>query len=429
MPYGYTLLKVEDRVDAAGVCKCVVLTRFKDPFGRDTLGGDARRRTGLRVMKLATVETKIRLRLVGKDGSPHARGSLITVAGTDLDFSAQPGPDDILKYEAGVYRSGRAFTNVACVQVGVEGGRVELFPVPVLGDDTVLLRFDVKAEDEERAVFARDCNDYLTKVSTLAASQRALFEKVNKLLDLSKNRDALAEAEGGQQRVAEGQKALAEELKQLRGQPHAAEEALKKLLDGTEKQLTAMDKGRADLDKTMALLRDAAKSTADPKLLEVEFRSKELAERIKELTARGDIPEALETYEKLINLLPAQQDLKDAREKLLAEWRPKDEDHRKARDAMRKWGTLKTLDDYKDNVYELKRAAEVMAKKADKLGLRKLLNTFDDAYAKLGKMVTDTDATTEDGTKAVKEIQGVVDTVRGVEEGAREALKKLVDKK
>lgn len=429
VPYQYTLLKVEERVDAAGACKCVILTRFKDPFRYDALDKDARRRTGLRVMKLATVETKIRLRLVGKDGSPHVRGSLIQVAGTDLDFSAQPGPDDVLKYEAGVYRSGRAFTNVACVQVGVEGGRVELFPIPVLGDDTVLLRFDVKAEDEERAVFARDLNDYVTKVATLAASQRALFDKVSKLLDLSKNHDALTEAEAGQKRVTEGQKALAEELKQLRQQPHAAEEPLKKLLDGSEKQLAAMDKGRTDLDKTMALLRDAAKATTDPQTLEVEFRSKELAERIKELTGRGDIPEALEAYEKLINLVPGQQDLKDAREKLLAEWRPKDEDHRKARDTMRKWGTLKSFDDYKENVYDLKRAAEVMAKKGDKLGLRKLLNTFDPAIAALGKLSSETDAATEDGAKVAKEIQSVVELIRGVEEEARESLRKLVDKK
>ncbi|QEL14618.1 hypothetical protein [Limnoglobus roseus] len=429
VPYGFTLLKVEDRVDDTGTCKCVVLTRFKDPFGRDTLGRTARGRTGLRVMKLATVETKIRLRLVGPDGTPHVRGSLITVAGTDLDFAAQPGPDDVLKYEAGVYRSGRSFTNVACVQVGVEGGRVELFPIPVLGDDTVLLRFDVKPEDEERALFARDCNDYLTKVATLASSQRALFDKVNKLLDQSKNRDALAEAEAGQQRTTEGQKALAEELKQLREKPQAAEEALKKMLDGSEKQLAAVTKGRADLDNTMTLLRDVAKKSADPAKLEVEFRAKELAERIKELTARGDIPEALESYDKLINLLPGQQDLKDAREKLLAEWRPKDEDHRKARDVMKKWATLKTFDDYKETVFELKRAAELMARKADKLGLRKLLNTFDPAIAALGKMVTDADTTTEDGAKTVKEAQSLVDLIREIEEQARRDLKKLVDEK
>lgn len=429
VPFGYTLLKVEGLVDDTGSCKCIILTRFRDPFGRDVLGKTAAKRTGLRVMKLATVEAKVRLRLVGQDGSPHVRGSLLQVAGTDLDFSAQPGPNDILKYEAGVYRSGRVFNNVACVQVGVEGGRTELFPIPVLGDDTVLLRFDVKPEDEERAVFARECNDYRAKVAELVASQRALFEKVNKLLDLSKNRDALAEAEAGQQRVVAAHKALGEELKALREKPRATEDAIKKILDASDKQLAAVDKGQKDLDRTMGLLRDVAKKSDDPRTLEAEFRSKELADRIKEFVSRGDVPEALEAYEKLINLRSADQELKDSREKLLAEWRPKDEEHRKAREAMKKWTQAKTAEEFKEQAYEVKTAIAVMAKKADKLGLRKLQNTFEPAYAALGKIVNDIDGTTEEGAKSVKDIQSLVELVRAIEDDARTALKKLVDEK
>jgi tetratricopeptide (TPR) repeat protein len=426
VPFVYTLLKVTEKVDDTGSCKCVILTRFKDPFGRDALNRDARRRTGVRVMKLATVETKVRLRLVRPDGTPHVKGSLIQVAGTDMDFDAQPGPDDVLKYENGTYRSGRVFNNVACIQVGVEGGNPQLFPIPVLGDDPVVLRFDVKPEDEERAVFARECNDYRVRVADLFVSQRALFEKVNKLLDLSKNRDALAAAESGQTQLAAAQKALTDELKQLREKPRAAEEGIKRILDSSEKQLAAVDKGQKDMAKTMGLLRDAANASADSGKLEVEFRSKELAERIKEYVSHGDVPEALEAYEKLINLIPGDQAVKDAREKLLAEWTPKDEEHRKARDTMKKWLTVKTFDEYKETVFLLKRANEVLIKKNDKLGLRKLLNTFEPAYTAIGKMLNDTDGTTDEGVKAVRELENLTEMVRIIEDDARQALKRLV---
>lgn len=429
VPFAFTLLKVTEKPDDTGAAKCIVLTRFKDPWARDMLARDARRRVGLRAMKLATIETKIKLRLVGQDGSPHVKGSLIQVAGTDLDFSAQPGPDDVLKYESGTYRSGRVFNNVACIQVGLEGGRVELFPVPVLSGDPVLLRFDVKAEDEERAAFASECNGYRAKVADLVLSQRALFEKVNAFLDLSKNRDAQAAATGGQAAVTEAHKVLADELKNLRERPRAGEENIKKILDAADKQLAAIEKGIGELNKTMGLLDEVAKKGNDPSKVEAEFRAKELAERIKDLRSRGDIPEALEALEKLINLVPGNQALKDEREKLQAEWAPKDEEHRKARDTAKKWAASKSFDEYKENAFPTKKAVQVLIRKEDRLGLKKLLNSFEPIYSALGKLLADTDGTTEDGAKTVKEMEQLVELIRVIEDDARIGLNKLVNEK
>ncbi len=429
VPFSFTLLKVTERPDDTGSCKCLVLTRFKDPWARDMLARSARKRLGLRAMKLATIDTKVSLRLVGQDGSPHVKGSLIQVTGTDLDFSAQPGPEDVLKYEGGTYRSGRVFNNVACIQVGLEGGRVELFPVPVLSKDPVVLRFDVRAEDEERAIFANECNGYRTKIADLVLAQRALFEKVNGLLDLSKNRDALATATAGQAAVVESHKVLVEELKQLRERPRAGEENIKKILDAGEKQLVVVEKGIENMTKTMGLLTDVAKSSSDPSKLEAEFRAKELAERIKDYRSRGDIPEALESLDKLINLVPGDQKLKDEREKLQAEWVPKDDEHRKARDAMKKWSAAKTFDDFKENIFLIKRAVEVLVRKEDKLGLRKLLNSFEPTYSALGKMLADTDGTTEDGAKTLKEMEQLKELIRAVEDDTRTGLNKLLNEK
>lgn len=429
VPFSFTLLKVLEKPDDAGTCKCTVLTRFKDPWARDMLARSAARRIGLRAMKIATVEAKVKLRLVALDGTPHVKGSLIQVTGTDLDFSAQPGPDDVLKYESGTYRSGRVFNNVACIQVGLEGLGPQLFPVPVLGDDPVLLRFDVKQEDEERAAFASECNGYRAKVADLVLSQRSLFEKVNAFLDLSKNRDALTAATSGQAGVTEAHRILVDELKQLRERPRAGDDNIKRILDAGEKQLAAVEKGIGELNKTMGLLTDVAKSSDDPSKLEAEFRAKELAERIKDFRSRGDIPEALEAMDKLVNLVPGDQAIKDAREKLQAEWAPKDDEHRKARDAMKKWATSKTFDDFKENAFPTKKAVEILTRKGDKLGLRKLMNSFEPTYSALGKMLADTDGTTEEGAMTVKEMEKLVEIVRVIEDDARIGLNKLVEKK
>lgn len=429
VPFSFTLLKVLEIPDNTGTSKCIVLTRFKDPWARDMLARSASRRIGLRAMKLATIEAKVKLRLIGQDGTPHVKGSLIQVTGTDLDFSAQPGPDDVLKYESGTYRSGRVFNNVACIQVGLEGGRVELFPVPVLSEDPVFLRFDVKADDEERATFASECNGYRTKVADLVLAQRALFEKVNKFLDVSKNRDALTTATSGQTAVIEAHKLLVDELKQLRERPRAGEENIKRILDASEKQLAAVEKGIGELNKTMGLLDEVAKKSDDPSKLEAEFRAKELAERIKDYRARGDIPEALEALDKLVNLMPGDQKLKDEREKLQAEWAPKDDEHRKARDAMRKWQLAKTLDEFKEQVFIIKRAVDILIRKGDKLGLRKLMNSFEPVYSILGKLLADTDGTTEEGAMTVKEMEKLIELIRVVEDETRNGLNKLLEKK
>ena len=156
------------------------------------------------------------------------------------------------------------------------------------------------------------------------------------------------------------------------------------------------------MNKTMGLLNDVAKSSDDPSKLEAEFRAKELAERIKDFRSRGDIPEALEALDKLINLVPGDQKIKDDREKLQAEWAPKDDEHRKARDAMKKWATAKTLDDFKENAFPTKKAVEILVRKGDKLGLRKLMNSFEPTYSALGKMLADADGTTEAGAMTVR---------------------------
>ena len=424
VPIPFTFLKVIETVKD-GACKCIILTRWRDPFGRDVLGRDARRRVGLRAMKLSTTEARVGVKLVAQDGTPHARGSLLKVAATDTSFRTIPSADDIFELRDGVYRSPRTLANVACIAVAVGTGPPQLFPVPVLSGEPVLLRFDVKPEDEDRAAFARECNDLRGRIAELGAEQITLFAAINNLLDKSKNRDALARAEDGVGRVEAAAKQLADDLKVTREKPGAAQDDAKKVLDSCDRQLAAVAAGQARLTRTVAALKDSVKASASPEALDKEFRAKELAERIKDQVSRGDIDDALKTYDDLIREVPAQQDLKDQREKLQAEWATTDEEHRRANDALRTWQQAKTAAEYRDALVAMKKACEVFLRKKDKLRLKKFLNTIEPAYAALSLLVNATDGTTDEGTKALKELEYLVEYARVVEGEAREFLRKL----
>ena len=101
----------------------------------------------------------------------------------------------------------------------------------------------------------------------------------------------------------------------------------------------------------------------------------------------------------------------------------------RARDAMKKWQAAKTFDDFKEYAFPTKKAVEILVRKGDRLGLRKLMNSFEPTYSALGKMLTDTDGTTEAGAMTVKEMEKLVELVRVVEDDARIGLSKLLEKK
>lgn len=428
VPIPSTYLKVTESVNN-GVCKCAILTRWRDPFGRDVLGRDARRRIGVRAMKLATIEQPVRVKLVAADGSPHTRGSLFKVAATDRDFRTIPAADDTFDLRKGIYQSPRTLRNVACVTVSLGEGRPQQFPVPVLSTDPVVLKFELKPEDEEKAIFQRECNDLRGRVAELSTEQVALFSAMNLLLDQSKNRDALSRAKDGRGRIELSSKALEEELKQVRERataaPAASDESTKAVLDACEKQLLAIAAGQTKLLNTLTLLETGVKASGSPERLEKEFRAKELAERIKDHIAKGDIPDALDAYDQLISTVPDQQDLKDAREKLLAEWTPKDEEHRKSREMLKLWQQAKTAAEFRDGINQMKKAIEVFKAKKDRLGLRKFLNTMEPAYAALSLLVNAVDGTTEEGPKQLVALENIVNDTRVVESNAKVFLKEL----
>jgi hypothetical protein len=422
LPQEYTLLKVVEPI-RDGAVRCQVLTRWQTPFGRDW-----KRVAAIRCLMLPTVDSPVRLRLVGRDGTPHARGTLLQVAATDSDFTAKPGPQDSFEFRDGLYRSGRPFGQVACVQITLGAGRPSVFPVPVLGADPVTIKFEIKPEDEERAIFEAVCTDLRGRVADAALAQKALAEEMNRLIDERKNKDALARAEAGHAGTETAIKALSDELKRTEEDPKAKQTVAAEILRQCGERLAQMAGFQVKLANRITDLKKVVAESKDPIRVLKEFKERDLAERIKECIARGDVDDALRAYDDLIVLRPTEQELKDQRERLLSEWTPKDEEHRKAREAFKAWTQAKTAAEYKEAAGPMGSAAEVFYRKQDKHGLRKLLNLLEPAQAALKALTEKADSNTEDGAQALKDIEAVHKQVREIDENARALLKKLTDK-
>lgn len=420
-PVPFTFLRVAEPVKD-GRCKCSILTKWTSPFGREV-----RRSAGVRALRWPTVTSPIRVRVVDRAGKPHERAAQLTIAASDVDFNAKPGPGEGFEWRDGEFRSLRPLTGIACIRLGIGADRPQLYPVPIFGDEPITLTFEIDQAAERRALFLRECMDIRGRITELIAAQEAMLKGISALLDQSKNREALARAEAGHAAIAAGREQLAEDVKHLLGQPGADDPAAKDVLETCGKRLTAVERGQAKLTERIAELKEAIANADDPANLEPEFRRRELAKRIGELLARGDVPEALAAYDMLIELSPANAELKDEREKLRRDWTPKDEAHRAARDCIRMLGTAKDAAELRAALEAIKKSLPVLKARKDRLGLRKLQNTFEPAIGKLNELLraVDGSAQTEELLQTGKELQDILIDLEQYNIVVRHALKEL----
>jgi hypothetical protein len=303
-----------------------------------------------------------------------------------------------------------------------------MFPIPVLGTDPVTIKFEIKPEDEERAIFEAVCTDLRGRVADAALAQKALAEEMNRLIDERQNKAALSRAEAGHAATEMAIKGLSDEVKRTGEDPKAKHAVAAEVLKQCEDRLASMAGFQVKLATRITELKKVVAESKDPIRVFKEFKERDLAERIKECIARGDVDDALRAYDELIVLRPTEQELKDKRERLQTEWAPKDEEHRRAREAFKAWTQAKTAAEYKEAAGPLAAAADVFYRKQDKLGLRKLLNLLEPGLATLKALTEKADSNTEEGSQALKDIEAVTAQVREIDKTARALLDKLTGK-
>jgi tetratricopeptide (TPR) repeat protein len=414
-PRDFTLLKVTDQ-PKDGTVRCKVLTRWQAPFPASASVA------GYRCMKLATVEAPLALRLVGNDGRSHERTSNVNVRATDADFAAKAEARDNLDLREGLFRSSHALSGVACVTITV-GTRSDRFPVPVTGTDPVTLRFELDPKAEEKATFELACLSAARRVADARVAQAACFDAVGKLIAARNNGEALARAKAGREAADAADKGLSDELTQLREQLSKSQGA-KPVLDSVEGQLARLRKGNEELQGSIRELEGMLAKEKDPRVAGRQVQAEGLNTRIGLLLSRGDVDEAINAYDQLVTLVPDDAAVKDRRAKLQAEWKPRSDEHAKARDyLLRTWPALGTIQDYKESLGTLRNAVETCKKSGDKYAFRKVLTHFNSFAVKLTDLIAPLDGNSDSDRKALEDARMIREQVGKLEQEVADFVK------
>lgn len=418
-PRDFTLLRVAE-VNKDGTLRCAVLTRYQNAVpARPSVAG-------YRCTKLGTVEAPLTVRLETSDPAYQRSVGLVNVRATENGFGAAADARDLLAFNDTdkLFRSSRPLANVACVTVSLGPTQTKLFPVPVLGPDPVSLPFEINPKLEEEAANIRAVLAAAARVADARNGQTICFEATAKLIEKQKNAEALARAKGGFQAADAADKTLTDELAKLREQPNPHPDAAR-ILTSVEAQLIALRQFNAQLAAHMKTLEEVVKRENDPTIAAKEVQGQALVTRITLLLGRGDVDEAIAAYTQLVTLLPDDADVKAKRDKLKAEWAPKNEAHAKARDYLLKtWAAVATIPDFRDSLPQLTAAVDECVKNGDRHALRKLLTIFSAAAVKLNELAAPLDANAEGDKKLLADAKKAGEALAALEIKVTEFVKK-----
>ena len=420
-PQQYTLLRVEsDGTD--GTCRCRVFTGYKTPFPID------RTTVGYRCMKLATVESPVQVRIVDPSGKTPVASTVLQVRASDVDFLNRPEPRDSLEFRDGLFRTGRPLRNIACVVITV-GSNARQFPMPVMSDTPLTVRLTVDPKDAARAEFARQCEDLRNRVLDVLQSQNTLVKDLSKLIITGKNPEALSRAINGLKALDDQDKILTEELARLKKQPDATETNAAESIARSSAQLQAVKDARPGIEAKATELQKSINNLEDPSRLEKDFRIKEIQGQIKTLIAQGEIPEALNEFDRLYDLTKSAT-TKEQKAKIESEWQPKNDAHRKARDYLLvTWRTVSNLTEFTNNLNSLNDAVKVMTDLDDRFGLFNLLTALDQSYGKLRDILDRLDQNAESDQPSLKELQAIKEALRKIELDTKAKLHDIAGEK
>jgi hypothetical protein len=151
-----------------------------------------------------------------------------------------------------------------------------------------------------------------------------------------------------------------------------------------------------------------------------EVQAQALNARITVLLSGGDVDQALAAYDQLIALLPEDAEVKARREKLAAEWKPKDDAHQKARDYLLKtWPAVATIPDFKDSLARINTEVAVCKKHGDKWTARRLLTLFGAAGSKLYDLAQGLDPASPGDRKLIEDANDVGKKLAALEQDLR----------
>ncbi|MBY0456481.1 MAG: hypothetical protein K2V38_04030 [Gemmataceae bacterium] len=253
--------------------------------------------------------------------------------------------------------------------------------------------------------------------------QAVCFDAVAKLIEKQQNAEAFARADNGFKAADGTHKSLTDELARLREQKDVlARSALAPaLLEKIQQNLDALKAINDQLAKHVEALEKVVKAERNPAYAAKAAQAEAINTRISVLLGQGDIDEALAAYDLLFTILTGDVDIRKRRDALKAEWEPKDDAHRKARDyLLKEWPKVSTVQDFKDSLPTIRAMVDVCQKVGDKHGLRKLLTIFGAAAVKLNDLVAPLDPANEADKKLFTDANEVGKEMAKLEQQVRD---------
>ncbi|MFO0803817.1 MAG: hypothetical protein U0791_11950 [Gemmataceae bacterium] len=416
-PIAYTWLRVI-ALDAGGVrCSVIRSPAYKLNLQRGPAFA------GFRVMKLSTVQAPLAVRIVNGSDGAAATTPVANVRATEGGFNPKEDPKDFLDFRDGLYRSSRSFSNLACVTIALGKSNAKHFPVPVLDTEPITLRFELSPEAEARAAFERSAIAVSTRAADARVAQVAAFGDIRKLILTQKNKEARDRAIAARDAADATSQLLTEELEVLRPQGEKVPGA-PALFANVEQQLKALRGSNVELEATIGTLKAVVAKEEDPTKLASEVSAEALEAHVGICLSSGEVEEALTTLDQLATLLPNNAGIKMRRQKLAAEWKPKDEQHAKEREYMIKtWPALASVSDIKDSLPRLRTAIDTCKKAGDKHAFRRLLSILGGFPVKLTDLVKDLDPNADSARKTIEDVKIIRDLAAKTETEVIEFLK------
>jgi tetratricopeptide (TPR) repeat protein len=412
-PRAHTYLRVRE-VGHNGELRCEVLSAYRTPL-------PVGKALGYRCMRLGTQVGPLTIRLVSRGTGPQLGGQ-ISVRAQESGFQPSSAPQDLFQFQDGLFRSQRPYAHLACVVVSQGPGTGSQFPIPIVGEKIVNLPFETDPKRIEAATVLQTVAALLNQVVDARNAQTICFQVVSELIKKGKNEEALARAKAGYSSYQDAAQSISEQLQRCREQLDKSAEATR-LAAAVEQHLQALRKANDDLARHIQTLEAAVAREKDPKAAARDVQAQVLTTRITILLSRGEVEEALNTYDQLLTLLPDNAEVRHRRDQLRQQWQPKSETHAKSRQyLLRTWPGVATVDDFRESLPQLGAAIDECIKQGDHFTLRQLQSHFASAVDKLNQLHDALDPNRERDRQEIEQIQQLGASLAALEKKVQEFL-------
>ena len=331
------------------------------------------RALGYRCIKLDTVRSNLRLRLIdAATGQPITKALEVRVHSEGFQ-SGESADDEVLIPERnGLFLSKRKYDGIGFARV-VTGARViAKIPVEVMDDRTITAVISLDPEKEQRGELEKRKNDLERQYAEAKLVQDNLWEEILALAN-KKKPDALAKAKLCLKVLEGDMKLLNDEYQSLKKDPGSQQVEMKNLA-AYEKIL---EDRRTRVQQLVGRLDELVRLEEDPTRLAQERHLKDLYNQGLLHEENLDIDAAIAAFEQILKQAKDQTEVQKRLDRLKAAWAIQSEEHRQARNFVYiELPRVKSLADVDAQLATARKNFQTLKQANDQYSLQKLQNVL-----------------------------------------------------